>query len=173
MCYVALMTKTTLLNRVLLLLGAGLLAIVVSSDNCPADDVKGTRPAIYDPAMDGEKQVAAALVQAKKEDKRVLIQFGANWCIWCHRLHGLFKSDEGVAAELKRDYVLILVDVDKTHNHAMVEKYKAEKLGLPSLVVLDADGKHVKTQNTDALEEGDHHSPVKVMAFLKEFAPKR
>ena len=44
-------------------------------------------------ATDGGETIA--LVVAMKEDKRVLLQFGANWCGWCHRLHKLFPVSQG------------------------------------------------------------------------------
>ncbi len=134
-----------------------------------AEVTMGNHPNIYDESLDGSKQVADALAKATKENKRVLIQFGANWCGWCHKLHRLFDTDEKVSAELKDHYVLILVDVNKGHNQSLMVKYGAERLGLPSLVVLDSTGKHVTTKNTGELEEGDHHSPAKVMTFLKEW----
>ena len=62
---------------------------------------KASRPAIYDESADGAKQIADALVVAKKENKRVLLQFGANWCGWCHKLHKLFESDTAIAVRLK------------------------------------------------------------------------
>ncbi len=52
-------------------------------------------------------------------------------------------------------------------------KYAADRLGLPSLVMLDSEGKHVTTKNTAELEEGDHHSSEKVLAFLKQWAPAK
>lgn len=52
------------------------------------------------------------------------------------------------------------------------QKYQGSYGGVPFLVVLDADGKYLLTQHTAVLEEGDHHSPQKVLAFLKEWAPK-
>ncbi len=134
-----------------------------------AEAAKGSHADIYDESLDGSKQITEALALAKKENKRVLIQFGANWCGWCHKLHRLFDTDEKVSAELKDHYVLILVDVNKGHNQSLMVKYGAERLGLPSLVVLDSTGKHVTTKNTGELEEGDHHSPAKVMTFLKEW----
>ncbi len=136
-----------------------------------AEAPQGSRPNIYDESLDGTKQVADALALAKKENKRVLIQFGANWCGWCHKLHRLFDTDKEVSGELKANYLLILVDVNKGHNEALLKKYGADHLGLPSLVVLDSSGKHLTTQDTGQLEEGDHHSPAKVMAFLKQWAP--
>jgi hypothetical protein len=47
------------------------------------------------------------------------------------------------------------------------------RFGLPVLVVLDAAGKALTTQDTGKLEEGDHHDPAKVLAFLNQWAPSR
>jgi len=51
------------------------------------------------------------LAVAKKENKRVLLQFGANWCGWCNKLHRLFESDPQIAAKLKQACVVALVDM--------------------------------------------------------------
>ena len=138
------------------------------------DAPKLSLPKIYDESADGSKQIADALVIAKKEQKHLLLQLGANWCKWCHRLHTLLQTDKGIAEELNNNYVFVMIDVNKEHNKDTDEKYgHPTGLGLPVLVVLDADGKHLATQETGKLEEGDHHNPEKVMAFLKEWAPKR
>lgn len=150
----------------------GLVLILVPHGK--ADVPASARPAIYDENADGEKQVAAAVATAKAENKRVLLQYGANWCIWCHRLHGLLQSDQALHDELQKNYVFVLIDVNKGHNQATDDKYgHPAKKGLPALAVLDADGKLLTTKDTSELEEGDHHSPAKVMAFLQDWAPKR
>jgi thiol:disulfide interchange protein len=143
---------------------------VIGSD-APA---KSSRPAIYDEKADGAKQIADALAVAKKENKRVLLQFGANWCGWCHKLHKLFESDAPIAAKLKQDYVVVLVDVNKGHNDGISKRYgNPTRLGLPVIVVLDADGKALTTQDTGKLEQGDHHDPGKVLAFLNEWGGRK
>jgi thiol:disulfide interchange protein len=119
------------------------------------------------------EQIEKALAQARKERKNVLLQFGANWCGWCHKLHGLFASDKAIAAELKKNYVVVLIDVDKSHNADVVKKYdNPVRFGLPVIVVLDAQGKPLTTQDTAKLEVGDHHDPGKVMDFLSQWTPK-
>jgi thioredoxin-related protein len=128
---------------------------------------------IYNESADASKQISDALAIAKKDGKRVLLQFGANWCVWCHRLHKLFESDKTISEELKADYVVALIDVNKGHNKDLITRYQAEHNGLPFIVILDSDGKHLKTKDSGELEEGDHHSPEKVMVFLKEWAPKK
>ena len=134
---------------------------------------KSARPPIYDETADGAKQIDAALATAKTNHQRVLLQFGANWCGWCHKLHQLFAADPKIAARLKSDYVVVLVDVNKDHNAAINQRYgNPMQFGLPVLVVLDANGKLLTTQDTGKLESGDHHDPAKVLDFLDRWSPR-
>jgi thioredoxin-related protein len=129
------------------------------------------RPKIYDESADGAEQIADALETAKAENKRVLLQFGANWCGWCHKLHHLFEGDEKIAARLKESYVVVLIDVNGKHNQEVDAKYgHPMQHGLPVIVILDAVGKQLTTKNTAELEVDDHHDPEKVLAFLDEWA---
>ena len=57
------------------------------------------RPSIYDKSADAKVQVAKASERAKHDDKRILLMFGGDWCGWCHKLHGLFKSNRESGAD--------------------------------------------------------------------------
>src|SRR2546422_4533840 len=78
-----------------------------------ADPPKVAKPKIYDESADGSKQISDALQLAKKEGKRVLLQFGANWCGWCHKLHKLFETNKAIDEKLKSDYVVVMIDVNE------------------------------------------------------------
>lgn len=138
---------------------------------------KGRRRDIYDTKADGNAQIAAALRKAKADNQRVLLMFGANWCGWCHKLHDLFAADEAIGKLLRYEYQLVLIDVDKLdgdrkHNADVDERYgNPTRQGLPVLVVLDAEGRQLHTQETGALEDGDRHDPAKVLAFLNQWKP--
>ena len=163
-------------NRILSIFGtAALLVSGFGSLAFGAETPAATsRPAIYDEKADGAKQIADALAVAKKENKRVLLQFGANWCGWCHKLHKLCQTDPDIVAKLKDSFVVVLVDVNKGHNGDINKKYgNPAGLGLPAIVILDADGKSLTTQDSGKLEQGDHHDPKKVLAFLNEWAGKK
>jgi thiol:disulfide interchange protein len=150
---------------------AAILGLPVSGADTPATS---SRPAIYDENAEGAKQIAAALTVAKKENKRVLLQFGANWCGWCHKLHKLCQTDAEIAAKLKEAYVVVLIDVNKGHNGDINKQYgNPTRFGLPVIVILDAEGKVLTTQDTGKLEAGDHHDPKKVLAFLDAWAGKK
>jgi thiol:disulfide interchange protein len=136
-------------------------------------------PDIYDPQADGSVLINTALQQARTENKRVLLDFGANWCPWCHLLHQVFTTDDAVRRQLAAGYVVVMVDVNKrkgpARNAAVDEKYgNPIKLGLPVLVVLDTGGQPLVTQETGAFEKsGDTEAddPAKVLAFLEKWAP--
>ncbi len=127
-------------------------------------------PKVYDEKADAWKDLAAAVTEAKASKKRVLVTFGANWCSWCRSLDALFHDDPKVKAALEKGYVPVKVDVGRmTKNLDVASGYGVDlkKTGLPCLVVVGADGKAVKVQETGALEEGKGHSPSKVIAFLE------
>jgi thiol:disulfide interchange protein len=140
-------------TRILSMLGTA--ALLLAGFCAPAfgadSPAKPSRPAIYDEKADGATQIADALALAKKENKRVLLQFGANWCGWCHKLHKLFESDNSIAKKLEASYVVAMIDVNKGHNQSLVTKYGAEGFGLPFIVILDEDGKHLISQRTGEL----------------------
>ncbi|MEE9128866.1 MAG: thioredoxin family protein [Phycisphaerales bacterium] len=130
---------------------------------------------IYDEQADAREQIAEALKHAKKENRRVLIQWGANWCGWCHLLHDTFKKDRDVRRELLYEYDLVLIDVGRfDKNVELAAEYEADfkKHGLPYLTVLDADGNAIANQETGSLEaKGDGakgHDPKAVLDFLTE-----
>jgi thioredoxin-related protein len=134
---------------------------------------------IYDPYIDGKILVVDALKRASADHKHVLLIFGANWCIWCHRLHDTLASDATLAQLVHQDYEVVMIDVNKRHGTARNADVDGQygnptKLGLPVLVVLDEKGKQLTTQDSGELENGkDGHDPAKIAAFLRKWAPAR
>lgn len=140
-------------------------ATTVKAQQGPAD--------IYDVNADAKADIAAALAKAKKENKRVLLQYGGNWCGWCHKLHKVFKENPQVARTLLYEYEVVMVDIGHSDkNQDLVEKYEAKikESGVPYLTVLNAEGEVVANQNTGDVEEGDHHDVAKVDEFLTSHA---
>ena len=101
-----------------------------------------------------------ALEQAKKEDKKLLIDFtGSDWCGWCIRLDKeVFSKDEFKKYAADN---LILLEIDfpnkkkqpaelKKANEALAKKYGIR--GFPTIVVLD--GKEKKLGQLGYMEGG-------------------
>lgn len=110
---------------------------------------------------------------AKKQNKRVLIDVGGDWCIWCHRLDDTMKGNKEIVGYVKANYIVVKVNFsEENKNEEVLSKYP-KITGYPHLFVLDSTGKLIKSEDTSLLEEGDHHDPKKIMAFLREWALKK
>jgi thioredoxin-related protein len=132
---------------------------------------------VFDPKTPAEKLIADAMTQAKRDSKRVLLLFGANWCPWCRRLHAALSKDPAVQARLHDKFVLVYVDAntrnDKQRNAAVMEKYGNPTLqhGLPVFVIVDDEGRQIGTRETASLAaDTDAKVAARVLAFLNEWA---
>jgi thiol:disulfide interchange protein len=144
-------------------------------------DARSSQPArkkrqpIYDETADAGDQIAAALAGAKQENRRVLIQWGGNWCIWCYRLHELFAANADIKRKLLYEYDIVLIDIGRWNKHMDVAaRYGADlrRAGVPYLTILDADGRVLANQDTGELAATNPgpagHDPAKVMALLEK-----
>jgi len=142
---------------------------LLGAQEADSPDQKAKAADVYDEKTNAGDDIAAAVVRAAKNHKRVLVVYGGNWCGWCVKLDEFFKKDRSVARTLRYEYEVVKVDIGKfDKNMELVEKYGAQlkKGGVPYLTVLDGTGKMITNQNTGDLEEGDHHDRAKVEAFL-------
>ena len=130
---------------------------------------------VYDEAANAGDDIAAALAKAKNENRRVLIQWGANWCGWCNQLHDQMRDDRELRMKLLYEYDLVHVDIGKfDKNLDLAEKYGADIKGngVPFLTILDSEGNVLANQETGSLEASDDpdhsHNTAKVMEFLTD-----
>jgi thiol-disulfide isomerase/thioredoxin len=130
---------------------------------------------VYDPFADPAADVEAAFKLARETNKRVLIEFGANWCPGCRDLGVVLKDNADVSTELKKHFVLVLVDIDTDSGKTIQEKYvpKRQRNSIPHLAVLDPFGKVLKNDDTTALEVDDDYSVPRLQAFLAEWSPPK
>ena len=83
------------------------------------------KASIYDKSADAHAQVEKATAEAKRENKRILVMFGGDWCGWCHKLHELFASDAEIRKVLSYEYVLVMVDTEAPGAADLLGKCKA------------------------------------------------
>ncbi len=150
-------------------------AVGIAAPPAPAEvqDAKQA-PSVYDEKADGKEQIAEALVEAKRNHRRVMIQWGANWCGWCVKLDGLFKSDPKVRHELSYEYDVVHIDVGQFDKHMdLAKSYGLTIKAVPHLTILDEDGKLVANVDTTPLETKNEsglagHDPKLVLAMLEK-----
>lgn len=127
---------------------------------------------LYNPAANAAKDVAQLLVRAKAEQKRVLLQIGGNWCVLCYRLNSFMQMDTVLNKLVTQNYLLYHLNYSPQNRNSAYLKTigSPQRFGFPVLVVLDADGKPLRTQESGTLQRGNGYSFEKVKAFLEEWA---
>ena len=73
---------------------------------------KARRPAGYDEKRDPAADLKAAIAEAQRDDKRILMEVGGEWCSWCHILNDLFTDDKEISARLHDNFVVIKVNFE-------------------------------------------------------------
>ena len=127
-------------------------------------------PQLYPADANATDDINRALVTASKQHKRVLLDFGGNWCLDCHVLDRAFHQPR-IAPLLENNFVLVHVDVgqyDKNLDLAKRYRVNLEK-GVPSLAVLSPRG--AVLYSTGDFERARVMSEEDVIAFLDKWKP--
>lgn len=127
-------------------------------------------PQLYRDDANAVQDIRRALLAAAREHKRVLLDFGANWCIDCHILDRAFQQPR-IAALLNDNFVVVRVDVGRyDKNLDLAKKYRVNlEKGVPSLAVLSARG--AVLYSTVDFERARVMSEEDVIAFLDKWKP--
>jgi thiol:disulfide interchange protein len=164
------MTSTSAGRLALAILAAGALAVPSARAEAPRVEATSAASVRFDPSRDAARDVAAAVAAAKASGRRVLVDVGGEWCIWCHRLDAFFAHDDAARALRDRLYVLVKVNWSpENHNAALLSRWPAID-GYPHYFVLGEEGALVRSQSTGDLEKGDGYDRAKVLAFLARYA---
>lgn len=128
---------------------------------------------LYNPYANAAKDITALLAKAKQEKKHVLIQVGGNWCIWCYRFNSFVQTDTILKKMAADNYVIYHLNYSKENKNLDYLKKLGfpQRFGFPVLVVLDASGNRLHTQDSGLLEKGNGYDKDKVKSFFRNWAP--
>lgn len=95
-------------------------------------------PAPYDDRRDARKDIDAALARAKRSGKLLMIDFGANWCVDCRVLAGIFELPD-LRRWMARNFELVQVDIGQfDRNLDLPRRFGAASLqAVPAILVVD------------------------------------
>ena len=127
---------------------------------------------LYPAIASANADIEAALKDAKQSKRRIIVDFGGDWCGDCKVLDINFKKPENEAI-LKAHFILVHVNVGEkgiTENFAVGERFGIPlKKGVPALAVLDSDGKLLYSQKNGEFESMRKMDPQSVNDFLKKW----
>jgi thiol:disulfide interchange protein len=136
----------------------------------PVTPVPAVKKHLYSAEADPKAEIAAALKQASLEHKRVILDFGGDWCGDCQVLDIYFHQPPNLEL-LDKNYILVHVDIGRfDKNLDIPEKYNIPlKKGVPALAVLDSNGKLLYSQQAAEFGDMRYMYPTSVTEFLNRW----
>ena len=126
----------------------------------------------YDPERDAAADIDAAVAEARRSKRHVLIEVGGEWCGWCHRLDDYLKANRKLNALLERNFVMVKVNYSPENENEEVLSGYPEVAGYPHFFVLDGHGKLLHSQDTAKLEKGKSYHARRFKRFLTRWGPR-
>ncbi|KGE13134.1 hypothetical protein DI53_3103 [Sphingobacterium deserti] len=126
----------------------------------------------YHPEADAQAEIDSLLAIAKKEGKRLVIQAGGNWCIWCLRFNTYIQEEKEIAKLLADNFLYYHLNFSKENkNEAVFNRYAPEggKLGYPFFIILDEKGQVLGIKDSGSLEAGKGYDKAKVLALFNAY----
>jgi len=119
---------------------------------------------LYSETANPAADIAAAKVAARHGHKRILLEFGGNWCGDCQVLDFYYHQSPN-AELLAKYYVVVRVDIGHMdHNVDIAEKYHVPiTRGVPALAILDANGGLLYSEHE---KEFEHATPEAISTLL-------
>ena len=124
---------------------------------------------LYSETSNASADIAAALVQARHEHKRVLLDFGGNWCGDCQVLD-IYYHQSPNAELISRYFILVHINIGHMDKNVDVaKKYNVPiTKGVPALAILDAHGNLLYAEHE---KEFERTTPEAITAFLNRWKP--
>jgi thioredoxin 1 len=127
---------------------------------------------IYPDPSIAKTEIHDALARARTQHKRVILDFGGNWCGDCQVLD-IYFHDATNKALLEDNFELVDVNIGRYDaNTDIAERYGIPlKRGVPALVVLSPDGKVLLAQTNGEFEKMSHLQSSDLTKFLNDWKP--
>jgi len=126
------------------------------------------------PDGDAKPAISAALAEAAKTHKNVVLDFGGNWCTDCKVMDIYFHQAPNDDL-LRANYVIVHVNVGHYDmNLDVAERYGVPlKKGVPALVVLNRYGRIILVQRNGEFERMRKMDSTSVTEFLNKWKPEK
>jgi thiol:disulfide interchange protein len=129
---------------------------------------------IYPDPSQAKTDLAAALKSAALTHKRILLDFGGNWCGDCQVLDLYFHDPRNLPI-LEANFVLVHINIGHMDvNQEIAAKYQVPlERGVPALAVLSEKGALLYSQKGGEFEAMRRMESSAVTSFLVQWKPVR
>ncbi len=124
----------------------------------------------YDESLDPTDDLTRTIARAEAENKRVILQVGGDWCVWCHRITDFTSTNTTVRSHLGKNFLVMKVTFPSENSDEFLATYP-KCVAYPYLIVLDKNGGFLHSQGTNGLIKGEGYDEEMFMTFLTKWTP--
>ena len=124
----------------------------------------------YDESRDPAKDLEAAISDATKANKRILLEVGGDWCVYCNIMDETFQSHPQLRKVRDTHYVTVKVNYSQGNPNENFLSHYPRIVDYPHFFVLDSKGTLLYSQPTHPFEHGKKYNAGKIDDFLKKWA---
>jgi thiol:disulfide interchange protein len=151
-----------------------LVAALIAAWTLSAGTARSANREIYPDPSQAKADLAAGLKAAAQAHKRLIVDFGGNWCGDCQVLDIYFHNPQNRPI-LESNYVLVHINIGRMdENLDIAERYGIPvTLGVPALAVLSENGKILYGQRGGEFSHMGRMESSAVTKFLVQWRPPK
>jgi thiol:disulfide interchange protein len=124
------------------------------------------------PSRDAYADIQAAVAEAQRTGKRVIVDIGGDWCVYCHQMDQFFTTHSDLAQLRDRNFIVVAVFYSSENKNQKALSHYPKVEGIPHIFVLEKDGSVLHSQHVLDLRVGNDYDPGKMKDFLTRWSPR-
>lgn len=126
---------------------------------------------MFDPNRDAAADIQAAVLEAHRTGKRIILEVGGDWCQYCHEMYQLFQEHPDLLQLRDSRFITVAIAYDSSHRNDKLLSGYGKVLGIPHFFVLEKDGTLLYSQHVLDLRADGAYSSEKMREFLTRWTP--
>ncbi len=125
---------------------------------------------LFDPNVDFAAELHDALRDARETGKRIIVEFGGDWCIWSDKMRRVLESPR-FRALLQEHFILLRCHTGPDGSCAYPDHLELPQFSsIPFFALLNARGEVLATQRSEGFEFFRWYKKYAIYAFLRRWA---
>jgi len=124
----------------------------------------------FDSRRDAAADIRAAIAEAQRTRKRIILYIGGLWCPYCHQMDELFQKNPDLLQLRESRFITVAIHYGSGNNNDQALSTYTKVLGVPHFFVLESDGTLLHSQHVLDLRADGAYSPAKIKEFLNRWA---
>ena len=125
----------------------------------------------FDTKRDAAADIQAAIAEAQRIGKRVLLDVGGDWCQYCHQMDQFFAEHSEILQLRNNKFITVAIYYGTDNKNPQALSHYSKVLGVPHFFVLEKDGTLLYSQHVLELRTGGKYDPEKIKTFFLKWSP--